>query len=247
MAPEILASLLGVGTIAGLVDSIAGGGGLLTVPTLLWTGLPPALALGTNKLQGSFGTLAASWSFWHRGLVEPRAMGPQILCTFLGAVLGTLLVQRLDPGFLARLIPLLLIAFAVYFLTSPRVSDRDAHGRIGPLAFALLVCTPVGFYDGFFGPGTGSFFAMGCVALLGHGLRRATAHTKVLNFTSNLAALGTFVAAGQVEWTLGLVMALGQFTGAWLGAHLAVRHGARLIRPLLALVSVGISLKLLLG
>jgi uncharacterized membrane protein YfcA len=239
--------LLVVGTLAGFVDSIAGGGGLLTVPALLWAGLPPALALGTNKLQGSFGTLAATWSFWRRRLVDPREMLPAIAWTLLGAVLGTTLVQHLDPGFLERLVPLLLIGFALYFLYSPRVADLDAQARLGRSAFALLIGTSVGFYDGFFGPGTGAFFALAHVALLGYNLRRATAHTKVLNFTSNLASLTAFAIGGNLVWAVGLLMALGQFGGAWVGSRLVVRHGTRLVRPLLVAVSLAISAKLLLA
>jgi uncharacterized membrane protein YfcA len=225
------------------VDSVAGGGGLLALPALLWTGMPPALALGTNKLQGSFGTLTASLRFWRMGLVDPRRMLPAICCTFAGAVLGTLLVQRLDASLLARLIPALLIAFALYFLLSPRVSDRDSRARIGESAFALTVGTGVGFYDGFFGPGTGSFFAVAYVALLGHNLRRATAHTKVLNFTSNIASLIAFALGGNVVWAVGLLMAAGQFAGAWVGARLVLRHGAVLIRALLVLVCLALSIR----
>jgi uncharacterized membrane protein YfcA len=239
-------TLFVVSLAAGLVDSIAGGGGLLALPALLWAGLPPLLALGTNKLQGSFGTLAASIGFWRQGLVDPRRMGPAIACTFVGAVGGTIAVQTLSADLLQTLVPVLLIGFALYFLFSPRVSDRDAAGRMGPLAFALLIAPLVGAYDGFFGPGTGSFFMLAYVALLGYNLRRATAHTKVLNFTSNVASLLAFALAGNLVWSLGLVMALGQFSGAWVGSHLAVRHGSRIIRPALVLVSLLVSGKLLL-
>ena len=129
---------------------------------------------------------------------------------------------------------------------SPRVSDLDSRERLGQAAFALAVGTSVGFYDGFFGPGAGTFFAMGYVALLGYNLRRATAHTKLLNFTSNLAALLFFLPGGHVVWSYGLVMAAGQLVGAWLGSHLVLRHGTRLIRPLLVLASLAVSAKLLL-
>jgi len=247
LTPDIALMLFAVSLAAGLIDSIAGGGGLLALPALLWAGLPPLLALGTNKLQGSFGTLAASIGFWRQGLVDPRRMGPAIACTFVGAVTGTWLVQSLSTDTLQTLVPLLLIGFALYFLLSPRIADQDAAARIGPLPFALLIGTLVGGYDGFFGPGTGSFFVLAYVALLGYNLRRATAHTKVLNFTSNIASLLAFALAGNLIWPLGLLMAVGQFSGAWIGSHLAVRHGARLIRPALVAVSLLVSLKLLLG
>ncbi len=232
--------------IAGLVDSIAGGGGLITVPALLWAGLGPLETLATNKAQGVFGTAAATVSFLRQGLIDLRQAAMAFVCAFTGAASGVLYIRTLGGDLPAWLIPALLIAFSLYFLFSPRVSDVDARRRLGQGAFAFLVAFPIGFYDGFFGPGTGTFFAMGYVALLGYNLRRATAHTKLLNFASNLAAILFFIPGGHVLWRYGLVMAAGQFLGAWLGAHLVGRHGARLIRPLLVAVSLAVSLKLLL-
>ncbi len=237
--------LFALALIAGLVDSIAGGGGLITVPALLWTGLEPVAVLATNKAQGVFGTLTASANFIRQGAIDLRRAAFPVLCTAIGAAAGTLSVQHLGGERLERLIPWLLIAFALYFLFSPRVSDLDSRHRIGEVAFALTVGLAVGFYDGFFGPGTGTFFAMGYVALLGYNLRRATAHTKLLNFTSNLAALTFFLPGGHVAWSLALPMATGQLIGAWMGSHLVLRHGTRLVRPLLVVASLAISLKLL--
>ncbi len=244
-SPEILIVLLLVATLAGLVDAIAGGGGLLTVPALLAAGLDPLPALATNKLQGSFGTFTASVNFWRRGEVSLPQMLPAVICTFGGAALGTLSVQALDNRILVTLVPALLVVFAVYFLLSPRVGDLDAQRRIGEWGFALTVGLGIGFYDGFFGPGTGSFFAFACVALLGYNLRRATAHTKILNFTSNLASLLVFLAGGEIVWLVGLSMGLGQALGAWVGSHLVLRHGAGLVRPALVLVSLAITGRLL--
>lgn len=145
---------------AGFIDSIAGGGGLITVPALLATGMPPALALGTNKLQSCFGSFTATLYFWRQGLIKVRQLWPHIICTFIGSAVGTLLVQHLDPGLLSKLLPFLLIAFSIYFLLSPRISNDDSEQRLSPLAFAFLIGTSVGFYDGFFGPGTGSFLQL---------------------------------------------------------------------------------------
>jgi len=243
---DLLLPLFAVGTVAGLVDAIAGGGGLITVPALLWSGLDPVAALATNKAQGVFGSGAAAANFARLGAVDLRRAWPAFACSLLGAGAGAAAVQHLGAEALERLIPVLLIGFALYFLISPRVSDLDSHRRIGEGTFALLVGTGIGFYDGFFGPGTGTFFAMGYVSLLGYNLRRATAHTKLLNFASNLAALGSFMASGTVVWTLALPMAAGQLIGAWIGSHLALRHGARLIRPLLVLAALAASIKLLM-
>lgn len=243
---DIVALLLLVALTAGLVDSIAGGGGLIAIPALLWAGLGPVETLATNKAQAVFGSGTAALNFARQGVLDPRAAAVAMLCTFIGAASGALLVQQVDTSALARLIPLLLIGFALYFLVSPRVSDLDSHQRLSGHTFALSVGLGVGFYDGFFGPGTGTFFAMGYVALLGYNLRRATAHSKLLNFVSNLAALLVFLPGGHIDWTIAAVMALGQAVGAWLGSHLVIRHGASLVRPVLVAASLLISAKLLL-
>jgi uncharacterized membrane protein YfcA len=241
---EILLFILALA--AGLVDAIAGGGGLITLPALLWAGLGPLEALATNKAQGVFGTAAASANFLRQGLIDLRPAALAFSCAFVGAASGVLFIRHIGGDLPPWLIPALLIAFSLYFLISPRVSDLDARQRLSQSAFAFLVALPIGFYDGFFGPGTGSFLAMGYVALLGYNLSRATAHAKLLNFASNLAALLFFIPSGHVLWRYGLLMAAGQSLGAWLGSHLVIRHGTRLIRPALVTASLAISLKLLL-
>ena len=243
---DILTLLLFTGMLAGLVDAVAGGGGLIALPVLLSTGLSPIQALATNKLQGTFGTFSATFYFIRNGLVSLNEIKFMIVCTFAGAVAGTLLVQQVDTHLLASMIPLLLIAIALYFLFSPRISDEQRRPRIGNHLFSLSIGFGGGFYDGFFGPGTGSFFAIGFVALLGFGLTRATTHTKVLNLTSNVASLIFFLISGHVILSMGLVMGSGQLIGARLGARLVHRRGTKVIRPMIVIVSILISLKLLL-
>jgi hypothetical protein len=242
---DVLALLFLAALLAGFVDSIAGGGGLIALPALLWAGLGPLETLATNKAQAVFGSGTAALNFIHKGQVDLRAAAFAVACTFVGAALGALLVQYLDSAFLRRLIPLLLIGFALYFLRSPRVSDLDSRQRLSPIGFARTVGFGAGFYDGFFGPGTGTFFAMGYVALLGYNLRRATAHSKLLNLASNLAALLIFLPGGHIRWPVAAAMALGQLLGAWLGSHLVLRHGTALVRPVLVVSSLLISVKLL--
>ncbi len=231
--------------IAGFIDAVAGGGGLITVPALLATGMPPTMALATNKLQSSFGSFSATYYYLRRGLLDWSIMKWAIVCTFIGSVLGTVLVQRLDASLLHKVLPFLLAAFALYFLFSPRVGDEDRKRRLGIIPFSLLIGTGVGFYDGFFGPGTGSFFAMAFIALAGFSMAKATAHTKLLNFTSNIASLLFFIIGGQVIWTVGLSMALGQFVGARLGSKMVVTKGTRIIKPMLVTVSLVMSVHLL--
>ncbi len=216
---------------AGLVDSIAGGGGIISVPVLLNFGLPPQLALGTNKFQASFGSVAASWRYLRRGLVDLRACRLGILLTLAGALLGAWAVQRIEAHVLEKVIPILLAAIVVYLTFQPQIGLEDRPARLGPVVFYAVFGLGLGFYDGFFGPGTGSFWAIAFVLLCGHNLTRATAHTKVMNATSNLASLALFAAAGLVDLGVGLIMAGGQVAGARLGAGLVVQKGARFVRP----------------
>ena len=216
--PLVLLALAGVGMLAGFVDAVAGGGGMIGIPALLFVGLPPVSALATNKLQGVVGTAMAAITFWRRGYVSLRALVPAIA----------------------------LIGIALYFLFAPNLSDKDSHARL-PFALAVpAIGFALGFYDGIFGPGTGSFFTICFVTLLGLGLTRASGHTKVLNFTSNLAALVIFIPAGDVVWPAALAMAAGQLVGGYVGARAGIRFGARLIRPLVVVVSVAMALRLLL-
>ena len=160
--------------------------------------------------------------------------------------MGTLTVQHIKADILTDTIPWLLIAVALYTLFSPRMEDSQAKQRISRVLFALLIGFGIGFYDGFFGPGTGSFFTIAFVGLMGMGLNRATAHAKLLNFTSNFAALLFFAIGGHIVWGVGLIMAAGQILGATIGAHTVIRQGSRVIKPLLFIISLAMAAKLLL-
>jgi uncharacterized membrane protein YfcA len=244
--PWLYPALTAVALLTGFIDAIAGGGGLIMMPALLVSGVPPLQALGTNKLQSMCGTFVAMRNYGAKGLIDWRPNLPTALIVFAGAACGALLVQYVEARTLALVIPLLLLANAVYILLSPRMSDEDAHQRVSVLGYAP-VGGAIGLYDGFFGPGTGSFFTSTLVALRGLGLTRATALTKFLNWTSNVASVLLFAIGGQVLWLLGLSMALGAMAGGWLGSHTAMRYGARLIRPLLVTASLAMTARLLWG
>lgn len=237
--------LFAVGLGAGLIDSMAGGGGLITIPALLGMGMPPQTALGTNKLQGAFGSGSAMLHFARAGAVNLRECAAGVLWTALGAAAGALAVQRLDATLLRAAIPFLLIAIAAVMLLVPRLGRDDARQRMGTKTFFLAAGLSIGFYDGFFGPGTGTFWAMAFVLLLGFNLARATAYTKVMNFTSNLVALVFFQVNGFVSLPEGIVMGLGQVAGARIGARLVITRGSRFIRPVFIAVVIAISAKLL--
>lgn len=226
------------GFASGLVDAIAGGGGVIALPVLLSLGLPVSVALGTNKFQASFGSFTAAWHYVRRGLVDLRACRQGILATLMGALLGAWVVRSIDAQVLGKLIPWLLAGIVIYMIFRPRIGDADRPPRLGTGTFALLFGLGLGFYDGFFGPGTGSFWTIAYVLVLGYNFSKATGYTKVMNCTSNLAALALFAAAGRVQVAAGLVMAAGQVTGARLGAGLVVKKGARFVRPVFLTMAI---------
>ena len=233
--------------VAGFVDSIAGGGGLITVPVLLSAGLSPQAALGTNKLQAPFGSGSATWHFARAGLINWRELRLGLCITFMASMLGAFTVQQISPDFLRRLIPALLIGIALYTLFQPDFGLRDRKPRLSAHWFAVLFGALIGFYDGFFGPGTGTFWAMAWVALMGFNLTKATAYTKAMNFASNVGSLLIFLLGGQIHFGAGLLMGVGQWTGARLGSRLVIRNGARFIRPVFVTMVLVITVKLLLS
>ena len=243
LSPMMVAALMATGVVSGTIDAIAGGGGLIMLPALIASGLPPQVVLGTNKLQSVMGTSVAAWRYHRAGLYTLRDRWPLAALAFGGAVCGAMLVRRIDNHLLGLVVPLLLVAMAIYTLFSPRMEDRAGVARVSARGFAPVMGI-VGFYDGFFGPGAGQFYTMGLVALRGEGLTRATGTTKLVNVASNLGSLAVFLLAGQVAVELALAIAVGSMTGATIGSRLATRHGARLIRPLLVVISLALTARL---
>lgn len=233
--------------LAGTIDAIAGGGGLITVPVLLAAGLSPAEALATNKLQGCAGTVSASYHFIKKGQVTLSEMWLPIAMTAIGAVIGTLLVSYLDSSVLLKAIPIILIAVAIFFFFLPKIQPYIASRlALSHVQFAFIIGTSIGFYDGLIGPGTGAFFSTAYLCLMGMTVVSATAHTKVLNATSNLASLAMFAFGGHLVWALGIVMGIGQWFGAQIGSRLVITKGAKLIRPMVIIMCLAMSVKLLL-
>lgn len=234
---ELLAILFTVAFVAGFIDAIAGGGGLITIPALLMTGIPPASALGTNKLQAMGGAFSASLYFLRKRAVNLREFWFVLLFVFIGSALGTILIQMLDVSVFKKMLPFLILAIGLYFLFTPKLGDSDRKQRLSYMLFGFTMSPLLGFYDGFFGPGTGSIMSLACVTLLGFNLAKATAHAKVMNFTSNLASFLFFLAGGQILWKVGLVMLVGQVIGASLGAKMVMTKGKTLIRPMVVVMS----------
>jgi uncharacterized membrane protein YfcA len=240
-----LALLTAVALVAGTVDAIAGGGGLLSVPALLAAGLPPHLALATNKGQSVFGSFAALARFTHAGLVDGRRARVTFPAGLAGAFLGAALVLVVPPATLRPLVLVLLAAAALFIGLRPApVPAAEAAPTRSRPAVAVLVALAIGAYDGFFGPGTGTFLIVAFVGLLGDGMARASASAKVVNFASNLAALILFASRGLVIWKIALPMAAAQLAGGWIGAHLAVRRGDALVRKVVVAVALALAARL---
>lgn len=240
-------ALFCVALVAGIIDAIAGGGGLITVPALLAAGLSPAEALATNKLQGCAGTLSASYHFVRKGQVKLSDMILPITMTAIGSVLGTILVSYIDSRLLLKAVPIILIGVAIFFLFLPKVQPYIASKVVlSNTQFALIIGTSIGFYDGLIGPGTGAFFSTAYLCFMGLSIISATAHTKVLNATSNLASLIMFTFTGHIVWMLGIAMGIGQWIGAQIGSQLVITKGSKLIRPLVILMCLAMSIKLLM-
>ncbi len=236
--------LFTAGTVAGFIDSIAGGGGLITLPVLLSVGLPPQDALGTNKFQSSFGSLTASLYHIRKKNVVLRGAGRGVFFTFGGAMLGAWSVQQVDAQALGRIIPFMLAGILIYTIITPRFGETETQARVTPSLFYPFVGTLFGFYDGFFGPGIGSFWAIAFITLLGFNLQRATGYTRLMNFTSNVASLLTFAVGGHILIASGITMAAGQILGSRLGSGVVIRRGAGVIRPVFVAVVAVMILKL---
>ena len=244
---QLAALLILAAFVAGFVDSIAGGGGLITVPVLLLAGANPLEALSTNKVQGSFGAATAAFTYARAGHVNLRRQLPAAGVAFVAGVAGALLASVLPTAFLRQLLPVVLIAIALFFAFKPGLTDADRIARLSPVAFTAMIVPLIGGYDGLVGPGAGAFYMIGLVMLAGYGVLKATAHTKLLNFASNFGGLLAFAATGAPWWFIGIAMGLAQVAGAALGARLAMRIGARLIKPLLVATSTLLALRLLWG
>nr|WP_216629031.1 TSUP family transporter [Cognaticolwellia beringensis] len=240
-------TLCSVGFVAGLIDAIAGGGGMLTVPTLLTSGLPPHVALGTNKLAASFGSFTASFTFYRKNLFNPKYWRLAIIATAIGAILGTIIVNFLSVEFLDKYIPVLIVMTAIYTLFSKSVTSeiqglpiKTINIKVKQVVQGLIL----GFYDGVAGPGTGAFWVSSSNAiyriniLLSSGLARST------NFVSNFFSLLTFIYLGHVNFVLGISMGIFIMLGAWVGAHWAIKFGSKFIRPVFITVVILMSINL---
>lgn len=232
-ALETLAFLFFAAAIAGFLDTLAGGGGLITVPALVVSGIPPLAALGTNKLQSSIGSGTASFLLFKRKKIQWPEIKALMLMAFIGSLIGSVLVQFINTTALSFIIPLVLVIIATYFIVAPYLKLETDQPRISNAVYKNIVIPCIGAYDGMFGPGTGSFLAVSGVSLRALELIKATATAKPLNFATNIASLLVFIAAGKVIWIAGAAMMIGQMLGAWLGSHYLFKVNPKILRILI--------------
>ncbi|MDA0147269.1 sulfite exporter TauE/SafE family protein [Vibrio sp. LaRot3] len=245
--PTMLLVLALVAFVAGFIDAVAGGGGMLTVPALLSLGLPPHIALGTNKLAATFASSTAAFTYYKKRLFKPKCWGRAFIATLIGATLGTLFVDWIPTQWLEKLLPLVILAAAVYTIwhKTPKNSSNEMpqpcptfNKKQYGQGFVL------GFYDGVAGPGTGAFWTVSSMALYRLNILLASGLAKAMNFTSNFTSLVTFAILGHIDWVLGLTMGLCLMAGAFVGAHSAIRFGAKFIRPVFVTVVSVLAVKL---
>ena len=236
---DMLLFLAGIGFVAAFIDSAVGGGGLISLPALLFAGLPPSVALGTNKLGSSISSLTSVVSFMASGKIDFRLVRWLFPLALGASALGAYTVIHVPAAFLKPLVVVLLIAVAVYSLLKKNWGDRSTYRGLSKYTAiaAAFVAAALGYYDGFFGPGTGSFLIFAFL-LLGFDFVRAAGNAKVLNFASNIGSLVMFMALGHVNYVYGLTMGASMIGGALAGSQLAIRKGTKYVKPMFLVITL---------
>ena len=243
---EILTFLFFVGVVAGFLDTLVGGGGLLAVPALLLSGIPPIYVLGTNKFQGSMGTGIATFLLFRKKKLDWNSVKSLMFASFIGSILGGVIIQFVDTQFLSFVIPIVLVFIAIYFIISPKPKSTVGNSKPNK-KFELFAVPVVGFYDGMFGPGAGSFFAMTGVMLKKLEIIQATILAKPLNFASNIAGFIVFFSFGHIAFLIGILMMMGQMIGAFFGTHYLLKANPLIIRFLIVIISISMLIKYMLS
>jgi len=243
---EILTFLFFVGVVAGFLDTLVGGGGLLAVPALLLSGIPPIYVLGTNKFQGSMGTGIATFLLFKKKKLDWNSIKNLMFASFIGSIVGGVIIQFVDTQFLSFVIPIVLVFIAIYFIVSPKPKSTVGNSKPNK-KFELFAVPVVGFYDGMFGPGAGSFFAMTGVMLKKLEIIQATILAKPLNFASNIAGFIVFFSFGHIAFLIGILMMMGQMIGAFFGTHYLLKANPLIIRFLIVIISISMLIKYMLS
>lgn len=243
-SPEVFIILAAVSFVAGFIDSIVGGGGLITIPALLTAGVPPHLVLGTNKLSATFGSATASFAYIRKRLFKPVLWWPAMVATAIGAVIGACIAQKLSTDFLEKFLPVIVFACGIYFLFSKTPDKKMSDDVVIKKGRQWAQGITFGAYDGIAGPGTGAFWMVTTLLMYPVDLLRASGVARTMNFVSNGVALAVFIANGHVAWVLGLCMGCSLMVGAYIGANTAIKGGSKLIRPIFICVVMAITIRL---
>lgn len=228
-----MAIMAAMGFVASFIDSIVGGGGLISVPTLMWAGLPMINVLGTNKIASVMGAFTGFLTYFRSGTLDRKILRVTFPLSFIGSIFGVLTVKQIPPDFLRPLVVVMLIFIAIYSVLKKNWGSDTKNVRISPknYLFMLIFVPVIGFYDGFFGPGTGSFMLF-LFLMTGYGFLGAAANSRATNFASNLAASILFAIFGLVDYSYAIPMGFGMIFGAHCGAKMAISKGAAYVRPL---------------
>lgn len=224
--------LFGMAFLSGFIDTIAGGGGLISMPALMYSGIPIVTALGTNKFQSVFGLSMAVFKYHRRGFINFKMIYRGLLMGLLGAISGAILVNYLSNYFMKYIIPFLFLAVFIFNVFNKELGLKPGKKHLSEHIFFPLFGFILGFYDAFFGPGTGNFWIIAIVFFLGYTFLEASGYAKVLNLKSNVFALCIFLYYGEVNFILGIIMGVAQLGGSYLGAHMVILKGSKLVRPL---------------
>ncbi|MDH1321590.1 TSUP family transporter [Enterobacter bugandensis] len=246
VATNVVVILFFVSIFAGFIDAVAGGGGLISTPAMLILGLPPVIALGTNRLQSSIGELTPILIYKNNGKINTEYLTKGIISVSLGAVLGSYFVSSIPNDALYILLPILMVVILIYTIFSKKIRDnKESRSVVSMPVFMTGMGLLLGFYNGFFGPGTGSLWVISFISLVGYTIKNASINAKPLNFSSNIISLMCFIYMGQVNFVVGIVMALGQIIGSSLGSHTVLKNGDKIVRPVFILVTSIMTLKMI--
>lgn len=248
MSITIIIILCIVGFAAAFLDSIAGGGGILTVPALMAAGLPPHLTLGTNKFSATNASFTSTLTFLKSKKIHLPLIKYILPFSFFGAVLGVNTVLKINEKYLQVIILILLVFVALNTLFNKNVGTENKFQGLTTktIIIGCIVGFSIGFYDGFFGPGTGSILLYAFIRIFKFDFTIGTANARILNFTSNVTSLVLFAYYGRIVYAVGIPMALSMIFGAYLGTKTAIKHGGKIIKPIFVTMSLGIVVKLLI-
>ncbi|GAA5512065.1 putative membrane transporter protein YfcA [Deinococcus carri] len=245
--PEVLLYGLPLAFLAGFIDAVAGGGGTITLPTLIFMGLPAAQVVATNKLLAIFGSASSTWQYWRKGHVERSLVLRLIPLALLGSALGAYLVHFVNPDAFRTLVGVVILGVGVLVLVNKRFGLEDRYPGLTPRTLALTLpgALIIGMYDGFLGPGTGTFL-MFLFALVGFNLVRSSGNARTINFATNLGAFLFFLIGGQMVWWIGLPMGVANALGATLGARMAMLRGSGFVKVMYGVIVVLVAARLLM-